>query len=217
MGWGKTFLAGLGGFVVAGPVGAAIAAGAAHAGSKIMQANEEAKKEEERTSAQAASNDQSREKLMQMRAKRLEAQKKKEEDENLRIENERKKAEAEAALAKAKANAEREQLLIAFIAVGVATASVDGAMSAEEKHELMEVLDAIKGEEELPAAVEKQLKLYEEKAPTFMQAKKEVCKLENPDTKMFRSLIENIIHSDNEVSPEEEDFLDKWDYYFPEK
>lgn len=209
MGWGKTLLAGVGGFIVAGPVGAAVAAGAVAAGSKMM----EAKKEEENTSQQAANNEQSREQLMQQRAKRLEAQKQKEAEENRRLEAERKKAEAEAA----KASAEREQFLIAFIAVGIATASVDGDMSAEEKHELLEVLNAIKGEGELPDKVQKQLKVYEENPPTFMQAKKEVCKLENPDTKFFRSLIESIIHSDNDVSEEEEDFLAKWDYYYPQE
>ena len=38
MGWGKTLLAGVGGFIVGGPVGAALAAGAVAAGSKVVDA-----------------------------------------------------------------------------------------------------------------------------------------------------------------------------------
>ena len=208
MGWGKTFLAGLGGFVVGGPVGAALAAGAVHAGSKIIEAS----KEDEKVDSEKRNNDTKRDELMRQREQRLEARKAKEQEEKRRLQEERQKAEDEVN----NAVAQKEQFLVALLAVGIATASVDGPISADEKHELDEALKMAAGNE-LPAKVQARYEQYLKQPPTFMQAKKEVCKLDNPDNKLFRTLVESIVHSDNEVSEEEEDFLEKWNYFFPEK
>ena len=213
MGWGKTLLAGLGGLVVGGPVGAAIAAGAAHAGSKIMEAKKEAQHEKEKVDDEVLKTAKAKEDLESRRAKLLQERVEAEAAEERRLQEEREKAEVEAA----EANAQREQLLIAMLAVGMAAGSVDGPMPADSRYELEQAMDMVKESGEFPAAVLAKQEEYNAKAPTFMKAKKEVEKLQNPDLRLFRALIDNILHSDGVISPKEKDFLEKWNHFFPEE
>ena len=112
-----------------------------------------------------------------------------------------------------------DQFIIACAAIAISTACVDGEMSADERGELNIFLNGLKEQQEqkdFSPAVKEKIQEFEANPPSFMKAKKEVDKVENKDRKIFRLLIENIIRSDNEVSPEEEDLLETWDTFYPE-
>lgn len=205
MGWGKTLLAGVGGFIVGGPVGAALAAGAVAAGSKVVDAYNKDMENEKKNTEEASKNEQMLKTLEDERQKRTvketaptptpTKQKKRIKYESIKI---------------------NDQLIIACAAMGMATATCDGAISSDESGELMLFLKELNGNQEFSPSVKARVDEYYANPPKFMKAKKEVDKVEGVDKKLFRALIEAIIHSDNEVSPEEVDFLEKWDTFYPE-
>ncbi len=215
MGWGKTLAAGIGGFLIGGPVGAAIAASSVAAYGK-HQENEEIR---EATNREAGHKEDSHKQIKESHDQRLKAQKEREEAEKREfasLEQQQKDDAKRASERVAQAAAQRDQLMIACLAVGMAAGTVDGALSADESGELHDLLNSLRGDEEFSQAVQVKMHEYEEKPPTFMKAKKEVDKVQNADLRFFRKLIVCIIRSDNETSLEEIDFLEKWDYFYPE-
>lgn len=212
MGWGKTLLAGIGGFVVAGPVGAAAAA-AAVAGAQKLAEN---KDKEEKRQQEASHNSNVRDELMKQRQARIQQQKENAAKKTRQEQAQLGQAREAATEAAAKANAAKDQLIIASYAIGAAAASVDGEMTKEEKVELLLFIKEQFGTN-LSENVKAKIQEYEENPPKFMKAKKEIEKCQNADPAIFRTLIEQIVHSDNDVSTEEQDFLNKWDHFFPAK
>lgn len=212
MGWGKTLLAGIGGFVVAGPVGAAAAA-AAVAGAQKLAEN---KDKEEKRQQEASHNSNARDELMKQRQARIQQQKENAAKKTRQEQAQLGQAREAATEAAAKANAAKDQLIIASYAIGAAAASVDGEMTKEEKVELLLFIKEQFGTN-LSENVKAKIQEYEENPPKFMKAKKEIEKCQNADPAIFRTLIEHIVHSDNDVSAEEQDFLNKWDHFFPAK
>ncbi|MBQ4480378.1 MAG: hypothetical protein II943_07045 [Victivallales bacterium] len=206
--------AGIGGFLIGGPLGAAAAAGAV-GGYEKKQENE---KQAAAANRDAQINKESHEKIQEHHQRRLAAQKKREEQEKRQLVELDAQYKADIKLTSeraAQAAAQRDQLLIATLAIGIAAGTVDGALSSDESGELHDLLDSLRGDQQFSPAVQAKMHEFEAKPPTFMKAKKEVDKVQNADLSFFRRLIICITRSDNETSPEEVDFLEKWDTFYP--
>jgi tellurite resistance protein len=99
------------------------------------------------------------------------------------------------------------QLLIALVAVGMASANADGKVSEEELRELDEFVAGV-AHSKLPPHVKGMIAKLTANPPTFNTAISYVRKLGNDvDLKLFESVIQVISASDGYTSREEEAFL----------
>jgi tellurite resistance protein len=98
------------------------------------------------------------------------------------------------------------QLLIALFAVGMATANADGEVSEEELADLESFTTGI-AHSNLPPHIKEEIAKLRDNPPSSNTAMEYVKKLDNPDMKLFESVITLISESDGKTTEEETAFL----------
>ena len=106
----------------------------------------------------------------------------------------------------------QDQLILAFTALGMATAYADGDASEEEILEIDEFIFNLT--QELTPALREKIILLRKNPPSFEEALVEVRKLPATYLPDFRSMIVAIINSDGSVHEKEKNFLARWDALF---
>ena len=211
MGWLKYVVAGVGGAVVGGPLGAAAAIGVVKGASSIMKQGEDDEKKRQQISSEhqeavteIISIQEKREKLLAQDNERKQAVK----EETQKAQKEFKNAVDNNSKQDFEQNA---QLAIALFAVGFAASSVDGNMSKDEMRELGQFIKSLQSEK-LPAAVFQKVQKYKSHPPTLQEAFEEINRLAVPDYKLFRNLICLIINADGGTpTDEEKQLLEEYD------
>lgn len=98
------------------------------------------------------------------------------------------------------------QLLIALFAVGIAAANVNGKASQEKIDTLEEFITGSLFLS-IPPHIKKEIDKLKFIQPNFNTAREYVKKIDNPDIKLFESIIEFISESDGKATEEERAFL----------
>ncbi len=108
----------------------------------------------------------------------------------------------------------RDDFLIALTAVCYAVANCDGEISSEELDELDYYLNFINNNSTLTPAVKGQLtRIKNTKAP-FDKIIKKLDRVDVNDLDTFEEVINNMVHADDYVAPEEFDVLEEWKAYY---
>ena len=213
MGWLKYVVAGVGGAIVGGPIGAAAAIGVVKGASALMEAAED---DEAKKSEIASEHKESVTEIVNIQEKR-EKLLAKDKERKQTVRKQSKQAQTEFKIA-VKDNAKQDfeqnaQLAIALFAVGFAASSVDGNMSKDEMRELGQFIHGVHSEK-LPAAVIQKVQKYKSTPPTMKEAFEEIKRLAEPDYALFRKLINLIINADGGTpTPEEKKLLKEYDSY----
>ena len=152
MGWLKYVVAGVGGAIVGGPLGAAAAIGVVKGASALMETAED---DEAKKSQIASEHKESVTEIVNIQEKREKILAKDNERKQI-VKKHTQKAQKEFKSA-VKNNAKQDfeqnaQLAIALFAVGFAASSVDGNMSKDEMRELGQFIHGVHSEK-LPAGV----------------------------------------------------------------
>ena len=211
--WLKYVVAGVGGAIVGGPLGAAAAIGVVKGASVLMETAED---DEKKKSQIASEHNESVTEIIKIQEKRekLLAQ---DEERKQTVKNQIKQAQTEFKIA-IKDNAEQDieqnaQLAIALFAVGFAASSIDWNMSKDEMRELGQFIHGVHSEK-LPAAVIQKVQKYKSTPPTLKEAFEDISRLAEPDYALFRKLINLIINADGGTpTPEEKKLLKEYDNY----
>lgn len=213
MGWLKYVVAGVGGAIVGGPLGAAAAIGVVKGASALMETAED---DEAKKSQIASEHKESVTEIVNIQEKREKILAKDNERKQI-VKKHTQKAQKEFKSA-VKNNAKQDfeqnaQLAIALFAVGFAASSVDGNMSKDEMRELGQFIHGVHSEN-LPAGVIQKVQKYKTTPPTMKEAFEEIKRLAEPDYALFRKLINLIINADGGTpTPEEKKLLKEYDNY----
>lgn len=213
MGWLKYVVAGVGGAIVGGPLGAAAAIGVVKGASALMETAED---DEAKKSEIASEHKESVTEIVNIQEKREKLlAKDKERKQTVKKHTQKAQKEFKSAV---KNNAKQDfeqnaQLAIALFAVGFAASSIDGNMSKDEMRELGQFIHGVHSEK-LPAAVIQKVQKYKSTPPTLKEAFEEISRLAEPDYALFRKLINLIINADGGTpTPEEKKLLKEYDNY----
>lgn len=213
MGWLKYVVAGVGGAIVGGPLGAAAAIGVVKGASALMETAED---DEAKKSQIASEHKESVTEIVNIQEKREKIlAKDKERKQTVKKHTQKAQKEFKSAV---KNNAKQDfeqnaQLAIALFAVGFAASSVDGNMSKDEMRELGQFIHGVHSEK-LPAGVIQKVQKYKSAPPTMKEAFEEIKRLAEPDYALFRKLINLIINADGGTpTPEEKKLLKEYDNY----
>ena len=213
MGWLKYVVAGVGGAIVGGPLGAAAAIGVVKGASALMETAED---DEAKKSEIASEHKESVTEIVNIQEKREKLlAKDKERKQTVKKHTQKAQKEFKSAV---KNNAKQDfeqnaQLAIALFAVGFAASSIDGNMSKDELRELGQFIHGVHSEK-LPAAVIQKVQKYKSTPPTLKEAFEEISRLAEPDYALFRKLINLIINADGGTpTPEEKKLLKEYDNY----
>lgn len=213
MGWLKYVVAGVGGAIVGGPLGAAAAIGVVKGASALMETAED---DEAKKSEIASEHKESVTEIVNIQEKREKLlAKDKERKQTVKKHTQKAQKEFKSAV---KNNAKQDfeqnaQLAIALFAVGFAASSIDGNMSKDEMRELGQFIHGVHSEK-LPAAVIQKVQKYKSTPPTLKEAFEEISRLAEPDYALFRKLINLIINADGGTpTPEEKKLLKEYDDY----
>ena len=213
MGWLKYVVAGVGGAIVGGPLGAAAAIGVVKGASALMETAED---DEAKKSEIASEHKESVTEIVNIQEKREKLlAKDKERKQTVKKHTQKAQKEFNSAV---KNNAKQDfeqnaQLAIALFAVGFAASSIDGNMSKDEMRELGQFIHGVHSEK-LPAAVIQKVQKYKSTPPTLKEAFEEISRLAEPDYALFRKLINLIINADGGTpTPEEKKLLKEYDNY----
>jgi hypothetical protein len=211
MGWLKYVVAGVGGAIVGGPVGAAAALGAVKVASSVKKtvdddaAKQEKIQREHMQSLEKAKKDQER------RDKSQEEERLREEEILRHVQQAAKEYHAAEKEKNILDFEQTAQLLIAQFAIGIAASHIDGHMSKDEMNELAQFING-NHSEKLPAGVIQKVQTYQSSPPSLQEAMEEINRLANPDYEYFRKLIELIVNADGGTPTEEEiNFLKDYD------
>ena len=217
MGWLKYVVAGVGGAIVGGPVGATAAVLAVKGVSAIKDTiNDDDEKKE-----QIASNHKKNvTEIVDIQEKR----------EKILAKDQARKTEIKkqgqtATIARSKAvrdntiqdSEQNAQLAIALFAVGFAASHIDGHVSNDEMRELAQFINTIHSER-LSASVLQKVQQYKKTPPSLRDAWGEINLLSNPDYELFKKLIKLIINADGGTPTKEEvNFLNDYEKLVAQK
>jgi len=203
MGWLKYVVAGVGGAIVGGPVGAAAAIGVVKGVSAIKDTidDDDAKKRQiasnkQKIVTQMVNIQEKRETILAKEQERKTAVKKQVQTATIA----RNKVVMDNAIQDSEQN---EQLVIALFAIGFAASNVDGHISKDELLQLAQFIKSIHSQN-LSVSIHQKVQQYKKSPPSLHEAWDEINRLSNPDYEYFRRLINLIINADGGIPTNEE-------------
>jgi hypothetical protein len=216
MGWLKYVVAGVGGAIVGGPLGAAAAIGVVKGASVLMDTSEDDEAKKNQIASKHKKNVTEIVDIQEKREKLLAKDKERKQT----VQKHTQKAQQEfksAVINNAQQNREQNaQLVIALFAVGLAAAEADGHISLDEQRELQQFIHQISSRNypggKLPVAVVQKVEMFKSFKLSMEDAFSEIKRLEKPDFALFRRLIELIINADGgDPTSEETNLLKEYD------